>query len=276
MSCKNCNTPLKEADDFCNYCGAKVIRNRLTIKNLFEHFSEQFLNYDNKFLQTFIHLFSKPEAVIGCYIDGTRKKYVNVISYFAISLTLLGLQMFVLNKFFPDYLDFSSFTTNGVDELQKKGIDSIMEYQSFVMMLYVPLYALLSKLVFFNLKKFNYTEHLVIFMYILAQTSIIGSLITILSASLGLSIIVLTYGFILPLQIIYSAYCLKRLLNLNLKEIIIRTLLFFVFLFVLFIILIVLVIVFMIFSGSFEEMKAAQKAASINLSDFSLHKLYFV
>ena len=76
MECKNCSSQLQENDDYCNSCGAKVIRNRLTLKNLFEHFGEEFLNYDNKFLRTFIRLFRKPEDVIGSYINGTRKKYV--------------------------------------------------------------------------------------------------------------------------------------------------------------------------------------------------------
>ena len=94
MNCKNCNTSLIEGNDFCGFCGAKVIRNRLTIKNLLAHFSEQFLNYDNQFLKTFLHLFTKPEVVIGGYIDGTRKKHVNVISYFAIALTLFRITTF--------------------------------------------------------------------------------------------------------------------------------------------------------------------------------------
>lgn len=64
MDCKNCNTSLVEIQNFCSDCGAKVIRNRLTIRNLFEHFSATFLNYDNKFLQTFIGLFTKPEEII--------------------------------------------------------------------------------------------------------------------------------------------------------------------------------------------------------------------
>ena len=107
-NCKNCNTQLLSKNDFCPSCGGKVIRNRLTLKALFSNFSEQFLNYDNKFLKTFLHLFSKPEEVIDGYINGTRKKYVNVVSYFAIAITLSGLLMFVLNKFFPGLLDFSS------------------------------------------------------------------------------------------------------------------------------------------------------------------------
>lgn len=65
MDCKNCNTPLVENQNFCPVCGGKVIRNRLTIRNLFEHFSATFLNYDNKFLQTFICLFTKPEEIIS-------------------------------------------------------------------------------------------------------------------------------------------------------------------------------------------------------------------
>ena len=57
--------------------------------------NEQFLNIDNKFLKTFFHLFTKPDVVIGGFINGTRKKYINVIQYLAISLTLLGVQLFI-------------------------------------------------------------------------------------------------------------------------------------------------------------------------------------
>ena len=32
MICKNCNTSLSADSGFCNSCGAKVIRNRLTLK----------------------------------------------------------------------------------------------------------------------------------------------------------------------------------------------------------------------------------------------------
>ena len=102
MNCKNCHTDIPERSGYCSRCGAKVIRNRLTMKNLISSFSRQFFDYDNKFLQTFINLFKKPEDVIGSYINGTRKKYVNVISYYAIAISLAGIQLFVLNKFFPE------------------------------------------------------------------------------------------------------------------------------------------------------------------------------
>ena len=97
MNCKNCKTTLEESDDYCRNCGGKVIRNRLTIKSLFHHFSETYFNYDNKLLRTFLTLFSKPEEVIVGYINGTRKKYVDVIGYFALAITLSGLQIFFLS-----------------------------------------------------------------------------------------------------------------------------------------------------------------------------------
>ena len=168
MECKNCQSTLNQEDDYCPSCGAKVIRNRLTLKNLLQHFSEAYLNYDNKLLQTFLHLFTKPEVVIEGYIDGTRKRYVDAITYFTIALTISGLQMFILKKFFPEAMDITFMAGKGTEEFQHKNIQFVQEYQSLIMMLSVPIYALMSRLTFLNLKKFNYTEHLVIFMYLLS------------------------------------------------------------------------------------------------------------
>jgi hypothetical protein len=248
MDCKNCSLSLQTHHNFCPYCGAKVIRKRLTIKALFSHFSEQFLNYDNKFLQTFINLFKEPEAVIGCYISGTRKKYVNVISFFAIAITISGLQLYVLNKYFPELVNLSSITAKGQEELASKNLAFIQEYQSILMILYVPIYAMISKIVFFNLKKYNYTEHLVIFMYITAQLSILSAFLVIIGAifqfSLGTVSIVT-----LPLQIFYSAYCLKQLFNLSSQGIILRTLILILVLIVFFILITLSYVAIMYFNG---------------------------
>lgn len=264
MNCKNCHTPLSSEDMYCNTCGAKVIRNKLTLKNLFSDFIETYLNYDNKFIQTFINLFKKPEDVIGNYIDGTRKKYVNVISYFTIAITFTGLEYFIVNRFFPDFLDLSYLSQKGLEQLSNSILHNVQENQSFVLMLFVPLYAFMAKLVFLNIKKFNYTEHLVIFMYIIAQLNIIGSLVLITTAYFELKI-----GMVSPLilifQILYSAFCLKRLYNLSITGIVLRTLLFLV------ILLIVYIIVAFAFIGImflikgpdfFKEIIEAQRAAS--------------
>jgi len=145
MNCKNCNANLSEDNNYCNVCGAKTIRNRLTLKKLFADFSEQFLNYDNKFLKTFICLFTKPEDVIDRYINGTRRRYVNVISYFAIAITITGVEYFILNKFYSGFLDISNLSTKGLETFSNDIMKFVQEYQSFVLMLFVPVYAFMAK-----------------------------------------------------------------------------------------------------------------------------------
>jgi hypothetical protein len=264
MKCKNCNTTLSLENNYCNTCGAKVIRNRLTLKSLFSDFIETYLNYDNKFIQTFINLFKKPEDVIGNYINGTRKKYVNVIGYFTIAITFTGLEYFIVNRFFPDFLDISYLSQKGMETFANNILHNVQENQSFVLLLFVPLYAFMAKLVFFNIKKFNYTELLVIFMYIIAQINILGSLVFITVASLGLKIGVVS-PFIFVFQIVYSTFCLKRLYNLSFSGIILRALFFLVILLIFYIISVFsLVGIMYLIKGPdfFKNLIEIQKAAS--------------
>ena len=90
MQCKNCGNQLRTDYSYCPNCGAKVIRNRITVKNLWFDIVDRYFNLDNTFLKTFLHLFTKPQIVIEGYINGIRRKYLNPISYLGISLTLSG------------------------------------------------------------------------------------------------------------------------------------------------------------------------------------------
>ncbi len=260
MNCKNCHTELDEHDDYCRNCGARVIRRRLTIRNLFEHLSETFFNYDNKLLRTIIYLFKQPEDVIVGYINGVRKKYVNPISLFGLALTLSGLYIIIINKFFPEMLDFSSLAVEGQEEFQKRNMAFLQEYQSIFMMLYVPLYALMAKVVFIGKKQYNYTELLVVFIYIQAQISIVSSLVMIVLGVFGFSNSIVGMLSIV-LMILYAAYCLKRIYKLSLGGIILRTLLFGGVLFVFFIILTIILLVVMYLNGDLQQMIEAQRAA---------------
>ncbi|MCB0463610.1 MAG: DUF3667 domain-containing protein [Flavobacteriaceae bacterium] len=258
MECKNCVSSFEDNLNYCSHCGAKVIRNRLTLKALFADFSQQFLNYDNLFLKTFRHLTTKPEAVIGSYINGTRKKYVNVISYFAIALTLSGFQMFVLNKFFPELMNMDFMPNDGTKEIQQENMSFVQEYQSIVFMLIVPVYAFISKIVFINKKQFNYTEHLVINMYMTAHISIISTILVLIVSLFGVNFGL--FGLVsIPFQILFSAYCFKRIFNLSFASIILKTLLFLFLLTALFIIIIIATTVIMYLNGTLDEIREAQE-----------------
>lgn len=251
-NCKNCQNPLEEQHDYCSSCGAKVIRNRLTIKNLWGDFSEQFLNYDNKLLQTFVDLFKNPVRVIGGYIGGTRKKYVNVVSYFALALTLSGIQIFVVRKFFPESLDLPAFLVNNAAQ-PTINMDWVYDYQSIFALINLPIYAAIAKLTFLGFKKFNYTEHLVIMTYIMGQFTIVSFFVVTLAVILGGNFYILNNIAIVFLAI-YTTYCYKRLYQFSVKQMLKRIALFLLVALVCLFIISILQVVVMYFTGDLQEM----------------------
>jgi len=203
-------------------------------------------------------MFIKPEAVIDGYIKGIRKRYVNPISYFGLAITVTGLYLLILNKFFPETLDFSNFAVEGQEEFQQKNMSFIQDYMSLFMMLYIPIYALIARISFIGLKKFNYTELIVVFLYWQSQTSVISAVTIIITAMFGVANGVVSMIF-LPLMVLYAAYILKRLYQLSFGEIIARTLLFLVVLSVFMVFFSIIVAVIMLITGDMQEMIEAQR-----------------
>ncbi|TCK68663.1 uncharacterized protein DUF3667 [Winogradskyella wandonensis] len=227
MECKNCQQELIDNSDYCNKCGGRVIRNRLTFRNLFEHITETFFNVDNKLLRTFLNLFKRPEDVIAGYINGVRKKYVNPISYLALAISIGGLYVIILNKYFPDALSKmgNPMGVKAQEEAIKSAMSSVQEYYSIIMVLFIPIYALISRLVFVNRKEFNLTEHIVMAMYIVAQFSLLSSFLNILILIFNIPPQIL--GAVSALfQIGFFAYCYKRIYKISFWGIVLRTLFF--------------------------------------------------
>jgi len=257
MDCKNCENTLLEKSDYCNFCGARVIRNRLTVKNLFQHFAEEFLNYDNRFLKTIRHLFTKPSEVIENYVTGTRKKYLNPMSFFAITLTLSGISVLVLQKFYSNAIDFNSFYTENVSqEVMTKFMSASLEYNSFIYSAMIPFFAIMSFAVFWN-KKYNLTEHIVMYLYtmsLLSLTSIVlGQLCLFFKPSLYTSTSLLVF----ILAFIYHCFLYKKLFKLSVLQLVFKILLFIpVFIIFYLIFSIVLFILFML-------------TGSVSLQDFA-------
>lgn len=184
--CINCDAYLALDQRYCAECGGKRMYNRITWRNLLEDFTERFLNVENSFFKTFIALFKQPEDVIVGYMKGMRKKYLPAFSYFALALTVAGLYNFVLRTWFYDnYIAAqTSFYTGEVAEMQQSFAtsfsDTFIEYQSLFMFLFIPFMAILSRIVFWNYKRFNLVEHFVIFLYAYSQFSIVTSFIGML------------------------------------------------------------------------------------------------
>ena len=175
MECKNCKKILPEMAFFCDKCGAKVIRNRLTPRNLISYSLETWFNIDNSFLRTFITLFTNPADVIHGYITGLRKKYMNPISYMTIAITLSGLIVILMQKYSAE-MDMNFFNQNvnqeGFQEFSGKVWEFTNDYYSLLFLLYVPVFAFAGWLTF-NKNNYNLTEYLIIILYGMAQYSLV-------------------------------------------------------------------------------------------------------
>jgi len=259
MNCKNCNLLISDKDNFCNNCGAKIIRNRLTIKNLFEHFSEQFFNYDNKFLQTFIHLFIKPEEVIGGYINGTRKKYINPISFLAISLTFSGIYFFFFKEKFTELISSSDiYISDGQQKLTEAITNFTTEYNSLLYFVIIPVLALISLVVFYN-KKYNFTEQIVIYLYSMSLSSMISIVLTVLILLTSSNYYLFLSAFIYIFMFVYHGYILKRIFHLNIKQLVIKILIFIPLFFIFYLISSMLIALIVILTGDFSLQDFAPK-----------------
>ncbi len=226
----------------------KRLNKRITFKNLTQEFTDRFLNLDNSLIRTFIHLFSKPEKVIGGYINGLRKRYLNVFSYFAISLTISGLYTYILRKY-KDNLFTETLSSEKQIEVTKITSDFSFEYQSVISFLMIPLLALISRFIFLNYKKYNLTEHFVIYLYAYSHITMVVSILTLpFILSYQNIYIVIAVQFII--YILYIAYVLKNLYEMSLKKIVLKTLLFIIISIVLFTILSFIIALIMIKSGA--------------------------
>ena len=260
MECKNCKSTLRDEDGFCSGCGARIIDERISFKFLLKEFLDKVLSIDNKLLKTFWHLFTKPHIVIDGYINGVRKKYFNPFSYLLLSITLSGISIYFLKDAAIESMQNFNVNPNANnafnnEEFTKKIMGYIYDYQAFLSALVIPFYGFISWLVFFNKKKYNFIEHMVIYFFASAQFSIVNFLIVTPIYFINSKISNTVSLIFLGLSLAYNAYILINLFKLNFFQFIIKTLYFLfigIFLYILISILVV-VISFMVLGKEYFE-----------------------
>ena len=275
MKCKNCGNALRTDYSYCPDCGAKIIRNRLTIKGILEDFRDRFLNIDNTLLRTIGSLFAKPEVVILDYIDGVRGKFLNPVSYITLSIAFTGIFYLIQRNLYPDLLDLDRLMGGGssnnpaYDALMKENMEKFMSFTYDNLALFtfmtIPFLAVITKLVFWKMKDLNYSEHFVLNTYAYSHASVITILIYFFTfwneeifyfAALGVTLV----------MILYYMFVLKRVFNLSLIGIIARTLLFFAVGGAIYILLIIAFVLVILFNPEVQEMfQPAEKVAFIRL-----------
>ncbi|WP_420379887.1 DUF3667 domain-containing protein [Gilvibacter sp.] len=262
MNCKNCNEPLEHGAQFCNHCGARVILEPFTFKYVTQDFEERFLNLDrNLLVRTLRDMLIRPKAVIDGYIDGVRKRHMNLANWLAVALTASGLMIFVVRNFYPESLDMQ-WMIDAMGESSKDNpfLQSLnqedptanmwwMEYQAILYILMIPIYALLSKITFIRQKAYSYLKHIVIVGYTQSWLSLAMTIPVLILLPLGANYMKMSY-WILAINFLFSAYVYKRVFQLSFLGIVWRSLLFILVGLGLYIFIIIATILFMLAFGS--------------------------
>ena len=272
MECKNCKNTLPQDVYYCELCGAKVIRNRITIRNLWDDVLETYINIDNSFLRTFIHLFSRPKEVIDGYIHGVRRKYMNPISYMGIALTLAGLTVLLMRKKIQ-YMDFDLFDQGMNPEFGEKVMNFTNDYYSLVFLLFLPVFAFAGWLTI-NKQGYNLTEFLVVAVYTLAQYSIFSFPLSIAFILWGQDMY-LTYSLISSVFMVgLFIYACQMISRYTIAAFLLRLFVFLMLLIIGYFVLIILIYVFMFATGilKLEDLVPVDQATSsaINWASYNL------
>jgi hypothetical protein len=253
MKCKNCHTVISDKNRFCPNCGAKVIHERISLKNIISSLFSTAFGWDNKFFFTLRSLFLRPQKVFKAHIEGVRKRYVNPFAFFAIGAAL---SLLVFNHFAEDYIRMGTnfngqieAPNNATSPVDSSSIDSlteinteqlliqkeqleintkvqrfILKYFNLASFLLLPLYTLLSFWVFG--KPFNFGEHLTINAYINGFLFILVLVLFLI----GLVTSPIVYYINIIFVVIYYTYAYKRLYKLSFGRSLLKILTFLVIL----------------------------------------------
>lgn len=97
--CKNCNHPLDKSDKYCPNCSQANSTKKLTLKDFFDEFFSNLINYDSKLLKTLFTMLIKPGTITKDYINGKRISYTNPFR-FLLSLAFIYLLLVNYNGSF--------------------------------------------------------------------------------------------------------------------------------------------------------------------------------
>ena len=133
--CLNCGHILDMSDKYCPSCSQANSIKKLTLKDFFDEFLSNLINYDSKLLATLYAMLVKPGTITKDYIRGKRISYTNPFR-FLLSLAFLYFLMITYGGAFSNLDDLNldekvnqtgplsfSFDGNKTEEEQKN--DSI-------------------------------------------------------------------------------------------------------------------------------------------------------
>ncbi|GAA0725176.1 hypothetical protein GCM10009430_30420 [Aquimarina litoralis] len=217
-NCKNCGHNVEKVN-FCSHCGAKKITKRITYKNLISEITEVYLNIDNTLIKTIKDLTIKPHIVINDYINGVRKKHLNLPSYLLLSLTLSTLLTFIKEKAFDITPEIDKSDKNS--EVVEFLIETVEKFPTLGYFILIPMFSLMSRFIFRKYRRYNFLEHNVINAYLIAHITILTFIPYIITFCFG-DYVEETSSIFLLIQLVYATFLFKNLYNLSYWRVLIK------------------------------------------------------
>jgi hypothetical protein len=135
-------------------------------------------------------------------------------------------------------------------------MEGAMEYNSLFYSFLIPLFALISWTVFLN-KKYNLTEHIIIYLYSMSLLSVVSVIISQITLLLSPNSYMIYGLFMWPLMFLYHCYILKRIFKLSFGSLILKSILALALFFIVYVGISVIGVIIMFATGS------------MNLEDFA-------
>ena len=172
QNCQNCSTQI--LNNFCDNCGQKKFK-KIDRKYIWDEIQYTFLHTNKGFLYSVKNIIKNPGETARAFIDGNR---VNHYKPILLVFVLSGISTFISIKIIGFEKIMSAFYAKETlnSEYMNDVMTSLKSYNSILMLLLVPVFALITKLAFRKWGN-NYYEHVVINAYIVCVYTVFSIII---------------------------------------------------------------------------------------------------
>ena len=153
QTCTNCGT--KGAGKYCSSCGNSYAIKRITVHGIFHDVFHFFTHLDKGFAFTLKQLIVAPGMMQRDYVEGNRSRHQKPFSMFFICATVTALLRYWINLLIMKHYHY------GANEGES---NFFHQYMVLMHTILLPLYALVTYLVFYK-SKYNYAELVVFLLY---------------------------------------------------------------------------------------------------------------
>jgi len=209
MICKNCGNDFE--GDYCNHCGQSSKVQRINWNYLKNSIADNVFQINHGFLYTVKVLLLSPGKSLNNFFEGQRNRFYKPFAFLLISSTIFLLSTKLIgNDTFVD--DFVIGLRNGASDNLNKTVnfeilDFLTNNQTYIFLSLVPLFALAS-FITFRRNKYNFSEHLILNLYITGEQLLIYTLFSFIQDRNSLlAMVPLLLGFL------YNWYVYNRLFS---------------------------------------------------------------